>query len=498
MPNSQPLLEAKGVSKTFAGVQALDDVSMTIYPGEIHCLAGENGSGKSTLIKVVGGVLAPDRGELIVGGRSYEHLHPIDAIRGGIQIIYQDLSLFPNLTVAENLALNQLLAEKRRLVNWREVQDIAKAALERVGVDIPLRALVESLPVADKQLIAISRALLNQAKLIIMDEPTTALTDKEVRSLLDIIRRLQADGISVLFVSHKLNEVLEVSEHFTVLRNGREVASGPADQFDLDSLTFHMTGRKLPTERHADGPAADSPSLLRVQGLTKRGHFQNVALEIRRGEVLGIAGLLGSGRTALAMALFGLTPFDNGCLYLEDKEIDLSGVPDAVGQGMAYVPEDRLTKGLFLSKPVADNITVTRLDTLKKGSGLLDSAGLKREANQWLEELQIVAPSIHAPVQSLSGGNQQRVVLARWLATNPKLLILNGPTVGVDVGSKADIHGIVRDLTRKGVGALVISDDLAELLHLCDRLVIMKEGRIVETITDPSLTESELARRLTN
>lgn len=494
--SQQPLLEVKGVSKAFAGVQALDDVDLTIYPGEIHCLAGENGSGKSTLIKVVAGVLAPDQGEVVVNGKAYQRLQPIDAIREGIQIIYQDFSLFPNLTVAENLALNQLLAEGRRLVNWGEVDRIAQQALGRIGVDIPLRAPVETLPVADKQLIAISRALLQQAKLIIMDEPTTALTDREVRSLLAIIKRLQASGISVLFVSHKLNEVLEVSEQFTVLRNGRGVANGPAEEFDLDSLTFHMTGRKLPTERASGRADRGGRSLLRVEKLYKGGHFQDVSLEVMEGEILGVAGLLGSGRTALAMALFGLTPVDGGSIYLGGEEVMLKGVPDAVEHGFAYVPEDRLTEGLFLTKPIADNITVSKLDALKGSLGFLEGPDVRREAQRWVDELQVVTPSVHAPVQSLSGGNQQRVVLARWLATQPKLLILNGPTVGVDVGSKADIHAIVRDLAHQGIGALVISDDLAELLHLCDRLVVMKEGRIVETVTDLSMTESELARRL--
>lgn len=494
--SQQPLLEVKGVSKAFAGVQALDDVDLTIYPGEIHCLAGENGSGKSTLIKVVAGVLAPDQGEVVVNGKAYQRLQPIDAIREGIQIIYQDFSLFPNMTVAENLALNQLLAEGRRLVNWGEVDRIAQQALGRIGVDIPLRAPVETLPVADKQLIAISRALLQQAKLIIMDEPTTALTDREVRSLLAIIKRLQASGISVLFVSHKLNEVLEVSEQFTVLRNGRRVANGPAEEFDLDSLTFHMTGRKLPTERASGRADRGGRSLLRVEKLYKRGHFQDVSLEVMEGEILGVAGLLGSGRTALAMALFGLTPVDGGSIYLGGEEVMLKGVPDAVEHGFAYVPEDRLTEGLFLTKPIADNITVSKLDALKGSLGFLEGPDVRREAQRWVDELQVVTPSVHAPVQSLSGGNQQRVVLARWLATQPKLLILNGPTVGVDVGSKADIHAIVRDLAHQGIGALVISDDLAELLHLCDRLVVMKEGRIVETVTDLSMTESELARRL--
>ena len=494
--SQQPLLEVKGVSKAFAGVQALDDVDLTIYPGEIHCLAGENGSGKSTLIKVVAGVLAPDQGEVVVNGKAYQRLQPIDAIREGIQIIYQDFSLFPNLTVAENLALNQLLAEGRRLVNWGEVDRIAQQALGRIGVDIPLRAPVETLPVADKQLIAISRALLQQAKLIIMDEPTTALTDREVRSLLAIIKRLQASGISVLFVSHKLNEVLEVSEQFTVLRNGRGVANGPAEEFDLDSLTFHMTGRKLPTERASGRADRGGRSLLRVEKLYKGGHFQDVSLEVMEGEILGVAGLLGSGRTALAMALFGLTPVDGGSIYLGGEEVMLKGVPDAVEHGFAYVPEDRLTEGLFLTKPIADNITVSKLDALKGSLGFLEGPDVRREAQRWVDELQVVTPSVHAPVQSLSGGTQQRVVLARWLATQPKLLILNGPTVGVDVGSKADIHAIVRDLAHQGIGALVISDDLAELLHLCDRLVVMKEGRIVETVTDLSMTESELARRL--
>lgn len=494
--SQQPLLEVKGVSKAFAGVQALDDVDLTIYPGEIHCLAGENGSGKSTLIKVVAGVLAPDQGEVVVNGKAYQRLQPIDAIREGIQIIYQDFSLFPNMTVAENLALNQLLAEGRRLVNWGEVDRIAQQALGRIGVDIPLRAPVETLPVADKQLIAISRALLQQAKLIIMDEPTTALTDREVRSLLAIIKRLQASGISVLFVSHKLNEVLEVSEQFTVLRNGRGVANGPAEEFDLDSLTFHMTGRKLPTERASGRADRGGRSLLRVEKLYKGGHFQDVSLEVMEGEILGVAGLLGSGRTALAMALFGLTPVDGGSIYLGGEEVMLKGVPDAVEHGFAYVPEDRLTEGLFLTKPIADNITVSKLDALKGSLGFLEGPDVRREAQRWVDELQVVTPSVHAPVQSLSGGNQQRVVLARWLATQPKLLILNGPTVGVDVGSKADIHAIVRDLAHQGIGALVISDDLAELLHLCDRLVVMKEGRIVETVTDLSMTESELARRL--
>lgn len=496
--NQQPLLEVRNVSKAFSGVQALDQVSLTIQPGEIHCLAGENGSGKSTLIKVIGGVLGPDEGEILLSGKPYQRLHPIDAIREGIQIIYQDLSLFPNLTVAENLALNHLLSEKRRLISWGEVHRVARKALDRLNVNIPLRAMVETLPVADKQLIAILRALLSNARLIIMDEPTTALTEKEVKSLLQIIKRLQADGISVLFVSHKLNEVLEVSENFTVLRNGKRVANGPASEFDLDSLSYHMTGRKLSSERHESAARTGERPILQLKDLTKKGHFSNVNLDLHRGEVVGIAGLLGSGRTALAMTLFGLTPFTSGQVLLDGEPVKLKDVPDAVALGMAYVPEDRLTEGLFLSKSVGDNITVSNLDALKGGMGMLETSALRSAAGHWVNELQVVTPSVGVPVQSLSGGNQQRVVLARWLATNPKILILNGPTVGVDVGSKADIHGIIRELVSRGIAALVISDDLGELLHMCDRLVIMREGRIVDEVADLSMSEAELATRVTS
>ena len=493
----QPLLEIRNVSKAFAGVQALEDVSMTIQPGEIHCLAGENGSGKSTLIKVIGGVLAPDNGQVHLNGRLYPRLHPIDAIREGVQIIYQDLSLFPNLTVAENLALNQFLSEKRRFVNWREVHRVAKLALERLDVRIPLRAMVETLPVADKQLIAILRALLNNAKLIIMDEPTTALTQKEVESLLEVISKLKEDDISVLFVSHKLGEVLAVSDHFTVLRNGKQVATGPADEFDLDKLSYHMTGRTLSSERHASASKADARPILQVKNLTKKGHFRDVEFELREGEVLGVAGLLGSGRTALAMSLFGLTPISSGQILLNGQKVKIRDVEDAITQGMAYVPEDRLTEGLFLAKSVGDNVTVSNLDNLKSSLGLINRSVLQENARRWVDELQVVTPSVSVPVQSLSGGNQQRVVLARWLATDPKILILNGPTVGVDVGSKADIHGIIRDLVGEGLGALVISDDLGELLHLCDRLLVMRDGRIVDELLDLGLSETELAQRIT-
>jgi simple sugar transport system ATP-binding protein len=492
-----PLLAVKNISKAFDGVQALDDVSLTIGSSEIHCLAGENGSGKSTLIKIMAGALEPDTGEVIIQDKTYRRLHPIEAIRAGIQIIYQDFSLFPNLTVAENIALNQQLAAGRRLIRWSEVNRIAKEALDKIGVKIDLRAIVETLPVADKQLIAISRALLNDAKLIVMDEPTTALTEKEVRALLTIIKRLQADGVSVLFVSHKLSEVLAVSEKITVLRNGKRVVHGDATEFDLDALTYHMTGRKL-TPKPSARRVGEQANLLKVEGLHKDRHFADISFELYQGEILGITGLLGSGRTALALALFGLTPLDGGQIYLSGQPIRLLNAQDAIDHGFGYLPEDRLTEGLFLPQSIGNNVVISKIDALLGRFRLLDNAAITRDIQHWVERLRVVTPSPQLSVQSLSGGNQQRVVLARWLATNPKILILNGPTVGVDVGSKADIHQLIHGLAAEGIGILLISDDLPELLQTCDRLLVMKAGRIVETVTDLTMSESVLAQKLTS
>jgi len=433
---------------------------------------------------------------VIIQGKSYPRLHPIEAIRAGIQIIYQDFSLFPNLTVAENIALNQQLAARRRLVRWSEVNRIAQEALDKIGVRIDLRAIVETLPVADKQLIAISRALLHDAKLIVMDEPTTALTEKEVRALLAIIKRLQAEGVSVLFVSHKLSEVLEVSEKITVLRNGKRVVHGDATEFDLDTLTYHMTGRKL-TPKPSAQRAREQASLLKVEGLRKDRHLADISFELHQGEILGITGLLGSGRTALALALFGLTPLDGGQIYVNGQPIRLRNAQDAIYHGFGYLPEDRLTEGLFLPQSIGHNVVVSKIDTLLRRFNLLDSAAIGHDMHHWVKRLRVVTPSPYLPVQSLSGGNQQRTVLARWLATHPKVLILNGPTVGVDVGSKADIHELIRSLAEQGIGILLISDDLPELLQTCDRLLVMKAGRIVETVTELTMSESALAQKLT-
>ncbi len=489
-----PLIVLDGITKTYSGITALADAGLTIAAGEAVCLAGENGSGKSTLIKILAGVEQPDSGQIRISGVAQGALNPRLSAAAGIMVIFQDFSLFPNLSVAENIAFSIELGQRRKLFSAARVRDVAQRALARVGVDIDPDAAVETLSVAHKQLVAICRALASDARLIIMDEPTTALTEREVRALLDIIRRLKADGVAVLFVSHKLAEVLEVCEKVVVLRNGRKVAEGPAHTFDAATLTRYMTGRDV-AEQPPDPLDPAAPVLMNVQGLSKQGAFDDVSFDLHAGEVLGISGLLGSGRTALAKALFGLVAPESGQITLAGRAVPLGDPLAAATAGVGYVPEDRLTEGLFLTQSIVRNVAIGRLDAHGRG-GLLDLAGMWGEAADWLRKLSVKAPRIEAPVRSLSGGNQQRVVLARWLARGPRVLVLNGPSVGVDVGSKADIHGIIRDLSAQGLGVIVISDDLPELLATCHRILVMKAGRITDELTGGQTSETDLAHRL--
>ncbi|MCL4152522.1 UNVERIFIED_CONTAM: hypothetical protein GTU68_034496 [Idotea baltica] len=328
-----------------------------------------------------------------------------------------------------------------------------------------------------------------------MDEPTTALTEKEVTALLGIIRRLKEDGVAVIFVSHKLAEVLEVSEKVVVLRNGKKVAEGPASEFDTKSLTRHMTGRDVPEARPSP-VIADAQTLMSVRDLGKGGSFDNINFELMSGEVLGITGLLGSGRTSLAKALFGLIAPDRGTITVDGNTVPIGDPVAASHARIGYVPEDRLTEGLFLSQSIVRNVAIGRLDEHTSSAGFLNMGGLVAEAADWLKRLKVKAPDIEAPVQSLSGGNQQRVALARWLSRTPRVLILNGPSVGVDVGSKADIHDIIRELANEGIGIIVISDDLPELLATCHRILVMREGKITDELAGGVATEEKLAHSL--
>jgi simple sugar transport system ATP-binding protein len=494
---TEEILHIEHISKRFGGVVALDDVSLSIHKGEICCLVGENGSGKSTLIKIISGVYTADQGHIYIDGHHYTRLTPIESIHQGIQVIYQDFSLFPNLTVAENIAINEQLASEKQFVNWNEINDIAEAGLAKINVSLPLDAIVEKLSTANRQLVAIIKALLADARLIIMDEPTTALTLKEVQSLFEVIKDLKSQGISTLFVSHKLTEVTEIADRTVILRNGKKVLDRDAKQLDIKMMELYMTGREIDTSDISLGEAeGDDTPILRVEGLSLSRSFSDVSFELYRNEVLGITGLLGSGRTELALSLFGEIRADSGKIFLEGEEVRVRDKKDAVKHGIGYVPDDRLREGLFLEQSINNNIVVGIIDKLVGRIGFLDRKSKADESNRWIQRLDVRTPSGELPARSLSGGNQQRLVLAKWLASRPRILIMNGPTVGVDVGSKAEIHKLIRDLARQGIGILLISDDIPELLQTCHRILLMRSGRIIEEFKREDTTAEELNTEL--
>jgi len=493
---AEELIRLSGINKSFAGVKALQDVSLTIERGRIHCLVGENGCGKSTLIKIIAGVYQRDSGSITIGGREYERLTPIDSIREGIQVIYQDFSLFPNLTVAENIALNEELADGKRFRSWRNVRQVALDALRQIEIDLPMNARVEEMSVANKQLIAISKALRQNARLIIMDEPTSALTEKEIRRLFEVIHRLRDKGISFLFVSHKLNEVLALAENIVVMRNGRNVSAGPVGEYDSKRIVFEMTGQTIGHKSYEFQPDKAVPSLLRVQGLTSAGTLDNISFELFPGEIVGVTGLLGSGRTELALALFGMLPIDRGTIEVRNKPVRIRSIHDAISHGIGYVPEDRLTEGLFLEQSIGKNVVVRTIENLRSSLGLTDPKRVAKQVDQWVSSLRIKTATPELPAKTLSGGNQQRVVLAKWLASEPSVLILNGPTMGVDIGSKNELHEMIKHLAQQGMGLLMISDDIPELLQTCNRILLMRRGRIEEEILPSATDENELAAKL--
>ena len=475
---SEYVLKVDHISKHFGGVKALQDVSLHIKKGEIHCLAGENGCGKSTLIKAISGFHATDGGEIEIDGRKYDKITPEQAIEAGVQVIYQDFSIFPNLTAMENLSINQELANKRKWISRKRMRKTAQEAISKINFDVDLDETVENLSVAEKQLIAISRALLNNAKLIIMDEPTTALTAKEVKALFGIIKELQEEGIASLFVSLKLDEVFEISERFTILRSGKNVVSGETKDLDDKKFRKYMTGRDFEAVEKFR-PQAGEQTVLEVQGLSLKNGFRDISFSVRKGEIVGITGLLGSGRTEMAETLFGYRCADSGKIFIDGQEKKIRCVEDAIGNGIGYVPEDRLTEGLFLIQSINDNLAVAKWDSFANKLGLLDRGACRGMVDRSIEEFKVKIGSIDDPIQTLSGGNQQKILLARWLALDLKVLILNGPTVGVDIGAKYDIHAIIRQLAQSGLAVIVISDDLPELEENCNRVLIMNGGRIV-------------------
>jgi len=475
---SEYLLEMKNISKSFSGVHALDQVNFAVRPGKVMCLAGENGCGKSTLVKIISGVYTKDEGEVYFQGERINKITPAEATRLGIQVIYQDLSIFPNLTVRENLAINSEITANRKLVNRKRMDNTAKEALAKIGHEIDLDAKMGDLSVADKQLIAICRALLFNAKLIIMDEPTTALTKKEVDALFRTVHKLRDKGIAIMFISHKIEEIFEIADDVAIMRNGKNVYLGTTSDITQKEFTYYMTGRELTEDRFCPKDISADP-VLEVKNLTLDGNYQKVSFELRKGEILGITGLLGSGRTELALSLFGLLKPQSGEIILNGKKVNISSPIVAQKLHIGYVPEDRLTEGLCLQQPIADNITLSSLKRLSNKLGLIKQKNILADANIWVDKFSIATDDACKNASTLSGGNQQKIVLSKWLSNDLDILILNGPTVGVDVGAKQDIHHLIHELANGGLAVIIISDDLSEVVANCSRVIVMKDGMIV-------------------
>ena len=484
-------LELSAISKRFGGVTALSDVDMTLEAGEVHCLVGENGSGKSTLIKIISGVQLPEAGgRIVIEGREVSRLTPQESTRAGIQVIYQDLSLFPNLSVAENIAIGGHFGPPH-LVRWSALRGKAEYALKKIGVSLDLDAIVGSLTIANRQVVAICRALTADAKLLIMDEPTASLTRTEVNSLLNLVRSLKAKGICIVFVSHRLDEVLEVADRVTVLRDGKKVGTYPASEVNDKKLAVLMTGKQFSYDL-TETDLSDKPVVLSVKDLTRQGEYEDIEFELRAGEIVGLTGLLGSGRTELALTLFGMTRPERGNILLDGKPLVLSSNQDAIDAGIAYVSEDRLTLGLVLDQPISSNTVVTVLQKLAGRLNLVPLEIRQNTVDRWVKDLSIKVSNTENAVRTLSGGNQQRVVLAKWLARKPRVLILDSPTVGVDISAKDGIYEIIKRLAAEGVAILMISDEIPEVLYHAHRILVMREGRLTSTHRPHQTDEHQL------
>ncbi|MGH9145464.1 MAG: sugar ABC transporter ATP-binding protein [Vicinamibacterales bacterium] len=471
------LLSTDSITKSFAGIHALKGVSFDVRGGEVHALIGENGAGKSTLIKIMTGAEAPDSGMLSVAGRSLSRIDPAAAYDFGIAAVYQTPSLFPHLTVAENLALGLEDAPGWRRVDWNGRRVRAHELLVRIGASIEPGRLVESLTMPEQQLVEIARALGADRKVLILDEPTASLSAREVDALLAVVRRLRDQGVGIVYISHRLEEVLAIADRITVLRDGRTVGTEVAAGLRTPDLVRRMVGDELaepPTRiRRARGEVA-----LAVRHLTSRlTGIRDVSISVRRGEVLGLAGLVGSGRTQLAEAIFGITPPDEGEILVAGAPVRVRQPSDAIRAGIGYVPEDRRQHGVVLKMSIAANSTLASLQDVTR-RGLIDRGVEYETAARFIEQLHIKATPV-AEVASLSGGNQQKVAVARWLATSPTVLILDEPTQGVDVRSKGEVHRIIQELANGGVAVILISSDFQELLALSDRIAVMRQGGIV-------------------
>lgn len=487
----QPIIKLEKISKSFPGVQALKDVSLSFYPGEIHAVIGENGAGKSTLMKIIGGVYQKDNGRIIFNGEETEIDDVVRAQDLGISVIHQELSLIPDMTVLENLCISRMSEFGwGKFINKSQMEKFAKDVLESLDLDINPKAYVRDLKMAEKQMVEIAREISKDVRLIVMDEPTTSLSKREVKILFEKIRMLKKKGISIIYVSHMLNEVLTLADKITVMRDGCVVDSLNASETNEDTLVKLMVGRKI-VDYFDKKKKSIGESVLEIRSLSREPDFSNISLNLRKGEILGISGLVGSGRTELLQAIFGLDKFTSGEVLLDGKKVTIESPQDAIELGLGFVPEDRKLHGLILSQTVKDNISLPSVG-VKAVRGFLNKKWEVDVSKEYVKKLNIRTPSVNSIAKFLSGGNQQKIVVAKWLAAFSKILLLDEPTKGIDVNAKSEMYSLINNYTVEGGSVIVVSSEIPELLGIADRIVVVRRGRVMGTLNIEEATEEKI------
>lgn len=490
MDAHEPVLEMRRITRRFPGVLALDGVDFTLRQGEVHALLGENGAGKSTLIKIIGGAVRRDDGEMALAGRAVEFQSPSDALDAGIAVIYQELVLCPHLTVAENVLMGHLPRTGGVAIDWKRVRAEVQRILEMLGVSLPLDARVDQLSTAQQQMVEIAKALSRDSRILVLDEPSAVLGQRDLDRLFEVVRRLRERGVAIVYISHRLEEVFEIADWVTVLKDGRMAGSWPVGDVTMLGLVRAMTGRDLGA---VDVPVvpASAPVRLETRGLGRAGAFDEISLQVRAGEVVGIAGLVGSGRTEVLRAIFGADSHDLGEVWVDDEPVRFRSPAHAMRHGLGFLPEDRKTQGLLLNRAIDENITLASLWSCTM-AGILSPQRLAQMARSQMTNLRIAAHGPQQIVVTLSGGNQQKVVLGRWLARKSQILLFDEPTRGVDVGAKEEIYRLIHQLAGQGAAVLVVSSELKELFQLCTRILVMREGRLVGEFVAETLREEDV------
>jgi len=496
MKENKFVLEMHHISKSFPGVQALNDVDFNLYKGEVHALVGENGAGKSTLMKILSGFYRKDNGNVFINDEDVNIHSPIDAISLGISTIYQDIMNVPSITVGENILLGDRPRNRFGVIKWKELNRRVQEICDDLSIDLDPRLKVSTLSAAKQQLIEIVKALSFSSKIVIMDEPTAPLTEDEKNILFRIIRRMKNDGISIIYISHRMDEIFEICDRVTVFRDGKKIVTKPVSDTNHHEVIGFMIGREIEDMFEKEKVLSQQNVIMEVENVSNAKFFHNISFSVHKGEILGFAGLVGAGRSEVMKSIFGILYRDSGNIFIDGEKVDIKSPKEAIGYGIGMLPENRKLEGLIMGLPVNQNISISSLDSISS-KGIIQGKKEKKFVEKYIDFLSIKCSSPSQQVMNLSGGNQQKVILSRWLLRNPKILILDEPTAGIDVGSKAEIHKLIFEIAKKGTTIIMISSEMTELLMMSNRIIVMKEGRIVSTVNSSEATEEIILRSMT-